>query len=329
MRPGSRRLLKLLAGFAIAGLTIWLTFRNTDWDQLGMVFAGAGWGYALAVLPALAASYLFRTLRWMTLLAPVGKVDARTATPPIVIGCMLNSILPGRVGEFARAALLSRKTGIPFASSFATVVVARLFDGLTLTGMALLVMAAMWSALSQAVRGGLIAAGCGYVAVLLVLVALRKWHSRTVGVIVWPLRKAGLAGAAARTEKMLLDFAAGLDILKDPSELFRVAAFSIGLWLSLCASVVPVFLALDIQWTWYYPALVLVLSGLGMMIPTPAGTGTVHYALGVIFPAITGLSEPVAKSMAIFFHATQFLPVIVAGLLFSRGHLRLEEPREP
>ncbi len=73
---------KLLIGTAIALLTIWLTFRKTDWNELSAVFQTAGWGYALAVLPALALSYLFRIYRWVTLLAPVGKVKKTSATPP-------------------------------------------------------------------------------------------------------------------------------------------------------------------------------------------------------------------------------------------------------
>jgi len=317
---------KLLVGTLIALITIWLTFRKTDWQEIRTVFDNATWAYAFAVLPALAASYLFRIYRWVTLLAPIGKVKKSTAASPLITGFMLNSVLPGRLGEFARSVLLSRKTGIPFASTFATVVIARLFDGLALSGLALVVMASMWSSLSTAVRGGLIAAGCGYVAVLLLLFALRRWHGRTVAVIVWPLRRFRLDAVAARIEKILLDFTAGLDILKDPGELFRVLLLSVGVWLSLCLSVIPLFLALDMPWEWYYPPLALVLAGFGMLIPTPAGAVTVHYALGVLFPAIVGIPEPQAKAMAIFFHATQFLPVILAGLAVTRGNLKMADP---
>lgn len=329
MRKGHSRFLKLLTGSLIAAVTIWLTFRKTDWNELHTVFASTGWGYSLAVLPALAASYLFRIYRWVTLLSPMGRVRKTAAAPALITGFMLNSVLPGRLGEFARSALLSRKTGIPFASTFATVVVARIFDGLALTGLALTVMAAMWSALSETIRGGLIAAGCGYIAILLLMVALRKWHERTVAVLVWPLKRFKLYRVASRVEKLLLDFATGLDVLKDPGEVLRVTLFSVLVWVSLCLSVIPVFIALNIQWEWYYPPLVLVLAGFGMLIPTPAGAGTVHYALGVLFPAITGISEPKAKAMAIFFHATQFLPVIIAGLAVSKGHLKVEETGEP
>lgn len=321
MQKRTKSVLKFAAGVLIAALTIWLTFRKTDWNSLQAIFSSAGWGYALAVLPALAISYTFRIYRWTALLFPMKEVRKRDAASPLITGFMLNSVLPGRLGEFARSALLSRKTDLPFPSVFATVVVARLFDGLSLTGLTLVVMTAMWSSLSQAIRGGLIAAGCGYLAVLLILLALRRWHRRTASVLVWPFRKLKLYRLAEKLEKALLDFALGLDILRNPVELIKVAALSAGVWLSLCISIIPVFSALGMEWDWYYPPLVLVLAGFGMLIPTPAGAGTVHYALGVLFPAITGVPEDQAKVMALFFHATQFLPIIAAGLLASKGNL--------
>ena len=124
---------------------------------------------------------------------------------------------------------------------------------------------------------------------------------------------------------MLLDFATGLDILKDPQELIRVSLLTAGVWLSLCVSVIPVFYALEMPWNWYYPPLILVLAGFGMLIPTPGGAGTVHYAIGVLFPAITGIPLPQAKALAIVFHATQFIPVIIAGLLVSKGNFKLND----
>ncbi|MCK5035929.1 MAG: flippase-like domain-containing protein [Candidatus Sabulitectum sp.] len=325
MQKKHKNAIKLGSGILIAALTVWLTFKNTDWAALKSAFSSARWGYVLLVIPALASSYVFRVYRWVTLLAPLKNVKKTVAAPPLLTGFMLNSILPGRLGEFARSALLSRSTGIPFVSSFATVVVARLFDGLALTGLTLVVMTAMWDSLAKAVRGGLVAAGCGYIAILFILIALRKWHEATARVLVFPMRKLHFDKAAARIEKMLLDFATGLDVLKDPAEMLKVSALTAGVWLSLCVSVVPVFYALEMPWNWFYPPLILVLAGFGMLIPTPGGAGTVHYAIGVLFPAITGIPESQAKALAILFHATQFIPVIIAGLLVSKGNIKLDD----
>lgn len=325
MQKKTKNIIKLAIGIIIAALTIWLTFRSTNWPELRSAFSHTRWGFVLLVLPALAASYVFRVYRWVTLLSPMKKVEKAVAAPPLLTGFMMNSVFPGRLGEFARSALLSRSTGIPFVSSFATVVVARLFDGLALTGLTLVVMAAMWNNLSGSVRGGLIAAGFGYIVILFVLIALKKWHEATARIIVFPFRKLHFEKVASKIERMLLDFATGLDILKDPQELIRVSLLSAGVWLSLCVSVIPVFYALEMPWVWYYPPLILVLAGFGMLIPTPGGAGTVHYAIGVLFPAITGIPLPQAKALAIVFHATQFIPVIIAGLLVSKGNLKLND----
>ncbi|MCD4708130.1 MAG: flippase-like domain-containing protein [Candidatus Sabulitectum sp.] len=325
MLKKNKNAVKLVLGIIIAAVTIWLTFRNTDWPDLRSAFSNARWGYILLVIPALASSYVFRVYRWVMLLSPMKKVSKAVAAPPLLTGFMLNSVLPGRLGEFARSALISRRTGIPFVSSFATVVIARLFDGLALTGLTLAVMTAMWDSLSKSVRGGLIAAGCGYIVILFILIALRKWHEATAGFLVYPLRKFHLDKVALKIEKMLLDFATGLDILKDPGEMVRVSALTIGVWLSLCLSVVPVFYAIEMPWSWFYPPLILVLAGFGMLIPTPGGAGTVHYAIGVLFPAITGIPDSQAKALAIVFHATQFIPVIIAGLMVSKGNIKLDD----
>lgn len=320
--PKRETLLKTLTGAVIAAATLWLTFRNTDWSELLAVVSSSSLYPLLLVLPLLAASYTFRVLRWRVLLYHLEAVPYRVLTPPILVAFMLNSVFPGRIGEVARAMLLARKTRIPFSSGFATVVVARLFDGLSLTFLALLVMASMWRDLTGAIRSGLILAGAGYIVVLLVLAALRTWHEKASSIIVSPLRMLGLSGPAAKLEGMLLSFAAGLEVLKSPRDIVKAAAFSAGVWGCLTASVIPVFWSLGISFQWYTAPLVLVLSGLGMLIPTPAGTGTIHYLLGVVFPVITGVPESSAKAMAILFHASQFLPIIVAGLIAQGDGLR-------
>ncbi len=325
MQKKNKHLFKLLIGLIIAAITIWLTFRSTDWDALKAAFNHVRWEYIILVLPALALSYVFRIYRWVLLLAPVKKITKKSVTTPLLTGFLLNSILPGRLGEFARSALLSKKESIPFASSFATVVIARLFDGLALTALALIVMTAMWNSLSDTVRTGLILAGCVYIVILFILIALRKWHEKTAEIIVYPLKKFHFQKAAQKIKALLLDFASGLDILTNIPALIKTATLSALVWGCLILSVLPAFFALGIPIQWYYAPLVLVLAGFGMMIPTPAGAGTVHYAIGVLFPIITGIGEPEAKVLAIVFHATQFIPVILAGLAVSKGNLDFDE----
>lgn len=320
--PRTSSLLKTLAGVLVAGAALWLTFRNTDWRQLADAVSSASLAPLLLVLPLLAASYGFRVLRWRVLLSHMERIPCRVLTPPVLVAFMLNSVFPGRIGEVVRAVLLSRKTSVPFSSGFATVVVARLFDGLSLTLMTLLVMASMWERLTGTVRTGLMLAGAGYILVLVALACLRAWHGRAAAILVAPLEFLGMRGLSMRVKGLLMSFTAGLDVLKSPVDVMRTVGFSAGVWGCLTLSVIPVFWSLGVEFQWYTAPLVLVLSGLGMLIPTPAGTGTIHYLLGVVFPAITGMPETSAKALAILFHATQFLPIILAGLIAQGDGLR-------
>jgi uncharacterized protein (TIRG00374 family) len=305
----------LVLSLIVATAALYLTFRKTDWSELFGTFGDISLLPLLAILPLLTLSYICRIQRWKVLIGPISKVTFNEACAPLLTGFMVNSLLPGRVGEVLRALLLSRKTGVPRAASFATVVLARLFDGLTLSAMTLCLLGVMWNVLGPTVRTGLIAATVLYLVILTILVLLRKWRERVTLIIIAPFRWTGMKNAATWLERLLLSFAGGLEVLRNRAEVLVVSILSLCVWGCLIAAVVPVFLSMGLVFHWYYPILVLVLAGFGMLIPTPAGTGTVHYALGVVFPAITGVDGNSAKVMAIVFHATQFLPIIVVGLI--------------
>lgn len=313
---------RVILGTVIALAALWLTFRETDWDGLGRVVASSNLLPLILIVPLLTGSYIFRVLRWRVLLSHMETVPYRVLTPPVLVAFMMNSVFPGRLGEVARAIMLSRKTSVPFSSGFATVVVARLFDGLSLTFMTLLVMASMWESLGAHVRTGLIMAGGGYLLVLAFLAVLRAWHGRAAELLVRPMRLVGLQRPADKAERLLCSFADGLSVLRNPRDVLKTGVLSAGIWCCLTASVIPVFLSLGIRFHWNTAPLVLVLAGLGMLIPTPAGTGTVHYLIGVVFPVITGIPDTSAKALAILFHASQFLPIIIAGLVAQGNEMR-------
>ncbi len=307
----------IVPGVIIAGIALYLTYRKTDIAQLLSVLREMEWPVLLLVLPPLALSYAVRIIRWRFLLSPIRTVSARDAAGPLITGFFVNSILPGRVGEILRALLLSRKTSVPRASSFATVVLARIFDGLTLAAMTLIVLAVLWSALDSTIKLGLIAAGLLYIAVLLMLIALRRWKEVTARVISAPLRWVRLNNLSVRFESLLISFAHGLEILRDWRDAIRVILYSLCVWAALAISVIPVFWALHLQFVWYYPLLVLVLAGLGMLIPTPAGTGTIHGALVLVLPGLIGITPENTGILALLFHTTQFMPIILVGLIVA------------
>ncbi|OPL19991.1 MAG: hypothetical protein AVO35_00605 [Candidatus Aegiribacteria sp. MLS_C] len=307
----------LVPGLLIAAAALYLTYRKTDGEALFRALGQIHWPLLVLVLPPLVSSYVFRVIRWRKLLVPLGDVSVRDASGPLITGFFVNTLLPGRVGEILRALLLSRRTGIPRAGSFATVVLARIFDGLTLAAMTLIVLTVLWTRLDGATRLGLAAAGAMYVAFLVMLASLHRYRERAAGMLAAPLRWIGLRKQALRLQVLLLSFARGLDSLRDWRDTLKVSLYSILVWGSLTVSVIPVFLAMDLAVIWYYPVMLLVLAGLGMLIPTPAGTGTVHGALVLVLPALIGITQQTTRVLALLFHTTQFLPVIAVGLVVA------------
>lgn len=307
----------LVPGIAIAVAALYLTYRKADPAALLDVLGGMRWQLLLLVVPPLALSYIFRVLRWRILLSHMEKISSGAAAGPLITGFFVNTLLPARVGELLRALLLSRKTSIPRASSFGTVVLARLFDGLTLAAMTLVVMVVLRNRLETATRVGLMGAGLLYVLVLGVLISLRMFREKAAAAVAFPLRRLGMGSLSVRVEGMLISFAEGLETLRDWKDTLRAAALSLLVWSSLAVSVIPVFLSMNLELQWHYPLLVLVLAGLGMLIPTPAGTGTVHGALVLVLPGLIGVSVEDTRVLALLFHSTQFIPLLVVGFAFA------------
>lgn len=85
---------------------------------------------ALAVAVTL-MTYVLRAFRWRYLLAPIGPTRFSTAFQTTVIGFAASFLLPARAGEVLRPYLLARREGLPPTACFATIILERLLDLVT------------------------------------------------------------------------------------------------------------------------------------------------------------------------------------------------------
>src|SRR2546421_12667798 len=76
--------------------------------------------------------YVLRTVRWRVILSGAAQAPLSTLFPVLIMGFATNNLLPGRLGEFFRAYQLGRKRNVRKTFALASVVVERVFDGLTL-----------------------------------------------------------------------------------------------------------------------------------------------------------------------------------------------------
>jgi hypothetical protein len=77
------------------------------------------------------ATYLIRAIRWQGLLLPLGRAGLANCFNATVIGFMVNFLAPGRLGEIARPYLLARREGFSASGAFATILLERVLDLVT------------------------------------------------------------------------------------------------------------------------------------------------------------------------------------------------------
>src|SRR5688572_15587596 len=105
---------------------VWAQVRRARVDLLAAGFA------------AVVATYVIRAWRWQYLLAPIGPTRFRTAFRTTVIGFAALGVLPARAGDVLRPYLLARQEGLSTPATFATIVLERVLDLITV--LALLVI---------------------------------------------------------------------------------------------------------------------------------------------------------------------------------------------
>src|SRR6188768_3422362 len=171
------------------------------------------------------ATYALRAARWQYLLAPIGPTRFSTAFRTTVIGFAASFLLPARPGEVLRPYLLARREGLPPTAAFATIILERLLDLVTvLLLFAVFVVLVDPSSLSgdpamygRVKAGGLLAgaAALGGLAVFFVLAG----HPERLGA--WALRiERVLPEKLARTVAGFVEtFAQGLAVMRQPGRL--------------------------------------------------------------------------------------------------------------
>jgi uncharacterized protein (TIRG00374 family) len=273
--------------------------------------------------------YVLRTVRWRVILSGAARAPLTTLFPVLIMVFATNNLLPGRLGEFWRAYLLGRKRNVSKTFALASVVVERVFDGLTL--IALLAIVSMAIQLPDKGREIELLASVVFLGATLGVVVL-LWKP---GLVRIPLRLALRPLPTAWTgwgEERFEAFVEGLAPLRRPQVLIGAAALSAGVWLLEGASYVLLSrgVNLNLPSNLELPALglVLVTINLGIMVPSgPGYVGTQEF-FGTTALGVVGANPQAALALVVVSHAVQYMLVTALGLMFfAHEHLSPGELR--
>ena len=300
---------------AVTAALLWLFFRNVNLVQTWRAVTHAQPLLILAAVGMTFVTYTLRARRWQALLKPIGHARYSAVLRMTVIGFMGNFLLPARAGEVLRAYLLAREEGLSAPSTFATVIVERLLDTVTVLLLFAISLPLLGVEVGRDVEIAGIVAGAGSVGALVVLVLvaghperLGRWAARLERWL--PARLAGVVGQLVQT------FAEGFAVMRHPSHLAAAVLWSVPVWLSIAVGILLTSHAFDLTLSFVGSFLVVGYLAVGVSVPTPGGTGGFHYFYLIAMTRFFGADQDVAAAAAIILHAISFVPVTIAGLIF-------------
>jgi uncharacterized membrane protein YbhN (UPF0104 family) len=275
-RSRSLRLFVVLA--AAGGVVALVWWRGPDWGTVADAFTVVRWQWVVVAIGLNLVSVVVRALAWTTIVNQA--LEPPQPRFPLVfsafsVGLFANAVLPGRIGELARVAVLTRKlpgrTGA-WAALIGTVFAHRLFD--LIPSLMLVIYVLLTAKVPKWAYTSLeIALGVGF------------------GLLTFGIASARRRGSTSLTElgpvRQLVTMARhGLGVLHSPWPA-AVAAFfqSLG-WFCQLLAVYSAMRAFDIHAPLPAAAVVLVLMNIATLFPLwPGNVGLVQAAIAL--PLIT------------------------------------------
>lgn len=264
------RLLLVLAVLAVA--VVLIVFRGPDWHVVREAFAVVSWLWVAAAIGLNLLSVLTRAAAWQTTisqaLAPPHP-RFRLVFSAFSVGLFANAVLPGRVGELARVAVLRRR--LPgrkgaTATLIGSVFAHRMFD---LFPAATLVVWVLFAAKLPNWAFTLIAAVLiGGLALFLAAVGLAKRQHRDT------------LDSRGTLRHLLARARMGITIMRRPAAAAAAAAFQYGGWFCQLLAVWASMQAFHIHESLAAAGLVLVLINVATIVPLwPGNVGLPQIAI--------------------------------------------------
>jgi uncharacterized protein (TIRG00374 family) len=257
-----------------AGVLALLWWRGPSLNGIGNAFTAVRWEWVVAAIGLNLASVVVRAIAWRTVIRAAMEAPRpgyMLVFSAFSVGLFANAVLPGRIGELARVAVLTRKfprrPGL-WATLVGTVFAHRVFD---IVPVILLVLFVLVTAKipAWAITSLLIAIGAGVALFAFAIASARRHHRSTLD---------GL-GAVRRLVTMAR---LGLGVMRDPRRATLAVLFQCLGWLCQLLAVYTAMRAFHIHAPLPAAGLVLLLMNVATIFPLwPGNVGLVQAAVAL------------------------------------------------
>lgn len=310
-----KQIFKYLVVLTLAILLFLWVVQGVDRDELMQALRDASVaGLILAGLLNVSHN-IFRVLRWKVLLRPVqDRIPFLPMFSAVILGYMTTWIVPGRLGELVRPALLTAREKVPLGPCLGSVLADRLMDmvaivilfavgifSVTLTG------AAASQAASLKVVGVFLMVAVAALIGTLVFISIHQGRVED-----FLARRGRLVQRVGRT---LVSVARGTEAFRSPRLILPILFYSLLCWLTINLSTWVGLKAAGVDVSIWGVFVLQPALALGFATPLPAGVGAFHVATQRGLMLFFKVGETAAVGAGILLHLVSVIPIIVLGTL--------------
>jgi hypothetical protein len=329
-----------LAGMVVSAVALYFALRRVPFGDLLIYLKEINYGWVLLSGGITLPCFALRACRWRIILESHRKLGFWQAFHPLMIGFMLNCILPGRLGEAARPFVLTKKENFPFTTGLATVAVERLMDLAFIIILSAIVLYTVEIAPDFSITFGsyqlspalLETAGKSLLRLCLLLMAgillftmpftrtlIKRLLLASPGMIFFagPAFKSRIAEKLIHPVLNLIDmFATGFSLLKSPKKIAECLALTGLIWGGTALSYYVMAKGCPgVDISFMESIALMVMICLFIALPSVPGFWGIWEAGGVFALSLFGVSVKTAAGFTLTNHAVQIFPVIIIGLI--------------
>lgn len=285
------------------------------------VVSGASIFWILILMITLLLSHFLRAVRWKIILRSVKPdISMKNLFGSLMVGYAVNCLVP-RLGEVARAVLIGKWENVSRSSMFGAIILERIIDVLFLC-LSIFISALIWSEdlyfKLPWLKTSLYISVFGIAGVVIFLFLVIRYKENFYGVLVKMMGKLSekFAHKTAHIFEMLIE---GFRSLKGTKNYILTFLFSVAIMLLYAFSSYVGFFTVgmnSIKPVSYQMAWILMsISGIGVLIPTPNGTGSYHTLIKTALVLLFGFSEVISLSYAFLTHFISYVVFILVGVI--------------
>ena len=319
----------------IAVLFIFLAFKDISFKSLISDSLRANLGILLITLVVVLFSHFIRALRWRVILQELKKdISVVDTWGSIMVGYLVNNFVP-RLGELVRAYTTGRLEETSVSGVLGTIVLERLFDMLSaglLFGVALATYRGEISTAFPFLKFAgfiLIAGSLAVGATLYIMTVSERAHRWLMNVVSFVLPKR----FHDKAEGMIASFLSSFSLLRSPGSLLKITLYTALVWIAYVFTLyIPFHAFASMSGLTIYDAFLLILiTSIAWMIPTPGAVGVYHLFVSQSLTRLFGVRPDISLAYATLTHLFGYVGITVIGsvfvLVFSQ-RLRLSSMRK-